>query len=99
MLPGAAAAPEAEGTELAADITFTGQTYEHQDVAEFMTRLGLIPQLTGITLATSTDSTTATGTSSASPAPTVTLKQFTVTAQLRPYTTQPPTTTLTEVAP
>ena len=30
MLPGAAAAPEAAGTELAADITFTGQTYEHR---------------------------------------------------------------------
>ena len=40
MLPGAAAA-EAAGGELAADITFTGQTYEHKDVAEFMTRLGL----------------------------------------------------------
>jgi Tfp pilus assembly protein PilN len=99
MLPSAASAEAAPVAAAAADVTFIGQTEEHRDVAEFMTRLGLIPQLTGITLATSTDSTTATGTSSASPAPTVTLKQFTVTAQLRPYTTQPPTTTLTEVAP
>jgi Tfp pilus assembly protein PilN len=99
MLPGAASAEAAPATAAVADITFTGQTEEHRDVAEFMTRLGLIPQLMGITLTTSTDSSTTTGTSTASPAPTVTFKQFTVTAQLRPYTTQPPTTTLTEVAP
>ena len=59
-----------------------------------MTRLGLIPQLMNITLTTSTDSSTASTTT------TTTFKQFTVTAQLRPYTTLPPTTTLqTEVAP
>ena len=29
------------------DVTFTGQTEKHRDVAEFMTRLGLIPQLMG----------------------------------------------------
>jgi Tfp pilus assembly protein PilN len=97
MLPGAPA--EAAPAATAVDITFTGQTEAHRDVAEFMTRLGLIPQLTGITLTTSTDASTTTGTTAASPAPTVTFKQFTVTAQLRPYTTQPPTTTLTEVAP
>ena len=93
MLPGSAlaeVAPAAAGT----DITFTGQTEKHRDVAEFMTRLGLIPQLMNITLTTSTDSSTASTTT------TTTFKQFTVTAQLRPYTTLPPTTTLqTEVAP
>jgi Tfp pilus assembly protein PilN len=99
MLPAAASAEPAPVTPGTADVTFTGQTEEHRDVAEFMTRLGLIPQLMGITLTTSSDSSTTTGTSAASPAPTVTFKQFTVTAQLRPYTTQPPTTTLTEVAP
>jgi Tfp pilus assembly protein PilN len=99
MLPGAAAAESVSGASATTDVTFTGQTEEHRDVAEFMTRLGLIPQLMGITLTTSTDSSTTAGTSTASPAPTVTFKQFTVTAQLRPYTAQPPTTTLTEVAP
>ena len=86
-----AAPAAADGT----DVTFTGQTEKHRDVAEFMTRLGLIPQLMNITLTTSTDSS-----STASTTTTTTFKQFTVTAQLRPYTTQPPTTTLqTEVAP
>jgi Tfp pilus assembly protein PilN len=85
MLPGTvvAAAP-APATE--ADVTFTGQTYEHRDVAEFMTRLGLIPQLTDIKLTSSTEATATEGT-----AVTVT---FTVTARLRPYLAPPPTTTL-----
>lgn len=94
MLPGSAlaAAPVAAATT---DVTFTGQTEKHRDVAEFMTRLGLIPQLMNITLTTSTDSSTGASTTT-----TTTFKQFTVTAQLRPYTTLPPTTTLqTEVAP
>ena len=50
MLPGAAAQPST-GT---ADVTFTGLTYTPDDVATFMTRLGLIPQLTDIQLSTST---------------------------------------------
>ncbi len=92
MLPGTALA-EAPVASTTADVTFTGQTEKHRDVAEFMTRLGLIPQLMNITLTTSTDSSTASTTT------TTTFKQFTVTAQLRPYTTQPPITTLqTEVA-
>jgi Tfp pilus assembly protein PilN len=99
MLPGAAVA-EAAPAAASVDVTFTGQTEEHRDVAEFMTRLGLIPQLMDITLTASTDaSSTSGGTTTSSSAPTVTFAQFTVTAQLRPYTTQPPTTTLTEVAP
>jgi Tfp pilus assembly protein PilN len=89
MLPGPAAAPEAAGTELAADITFTGQTYEHKDVAEFMTALGLLPHLTNIQLSNSTKaaSTGTTGTTTQS------LTTFTVTASLRRYQTAPPTTT------
>jgi Tfp pilus assembly protein PilN len=99
MLPGAAVV-EAAPAAASVDVTFTGQTEEHRDVAEFMTRLGLIPQLMDITLTASTDaSSTSGGTTTSSSAPTVTFAQFTVTAQLRPYTTQPPTTTLTEVAP
>jgi len=95
MLPGTALAEAAPGASTSTDVTFTGQTEKHRDVAEFMTRLGLIPQLMNITLTSSTDSSTASSTTT-----TTTFKQFTVTAQLRPYTTQPPTTTLqTEVAP
>jgi Tfp pilus assembly protein PilN len=81
MVPGSAAGTAATG---AADISFTGQTEKHRDVAEFMTRLGLIPQLMGIQLASSTDVATTT----------TDYKQFTVTAQLRPYTAAPPVTTL-----
>ena len=91
MLPGAPVEGVA-GASTTTDVTFTGQTEKHRDVAEFMTRLGLIPQLMGITLTTSTGASTASGTTTASTAPTVTYTQFTVTAQLRPYTTQPPTT-------
>jgi Tfp pilus assembly protein PilN len=91
MLPGAVAAPAGPA---AADVIFTGQTLKHRDVAEFMTRLGLIPQLMAITLGTSTD--TSAGTSSTS---TVSYKQFTVTARLRPYTTTPPSTQLQAVQP
>jgi Tfp pilus assembly protein PilN len=85
MLPGsaAAAAPGAVGT---ADITFAGTTFTHKDVAEFMTRLGLIPQLSNIQLASSTGAAAAAGTQA-----TVT---FTVTASLRPYLTPPPATSI-----
>jgi Tfp pilus assembly protein PilN len=96
MLPGAAAvagtAP-ADGST-STDVTFTGQTENHRDVAEFMTRLGLIPQLMSITLTSSTEAAATSSTTTASSPPTVTYTSFTVTAALRPYATQPPTTTL-----
>ena len=92
MLPGVPAAAAAT-----TDVTFTGQTEKHRDVAEFLTRLGLIPQLKGITLGSSIDVATAATTPGGTT--TTSVKQFTVTAQLRPYTTNPPTTTLQAVAP
>lgn len=95
MLPGGAAPAAAAPAAAAVDVTFTGTTEEHRDVAEFMTRLGLIPQIMAITLTTSTDTaaTTAT-TTTASTAPTATFTTFTVTAALRPYLQPPPATTL-----
>jgi hypothetical protein len=63
-------------------------------VAEFMTRLGLLPQLRGITLTSSTSTSAGTSTTS-----TVNYKQFTVTAGLRPYTTAPPATQVQAVQP
>jgi Tfp pilus assembly protein PilN len=90
MLPGAAAQ---EATSAATtDITFTGQAWSHDDVAEFMTRLGLIPQIQNILLTTSTGSVT----QAAETATTKTPGTFTVTAQLRPFLTPPPTTVLQE---
>jgi Tfp pilus assembly protein PilN len=85
MLPGPKQAKQASAS-VSTDVTFTGVTYSHKDVAEFMTRLGLIPQLTNIQLASSTASTT----SGSSTTATVT---FTVTASLREYVTTPPVTT------
>jgi Tfp pilus assembly protein PilN len=92
-LAGAAGAASAATT----DVTFMGSTYTHKDVAEFMTRLGLIPQLTNIQLTSSTvvPGVAATADTAATPA-TVT---FTVTATLRPYQTPPPTTALQGVTP
>ena len=95
MLPGVPAAPAASTST---DVTFTGQTEKNRDVAEFMTRLGLIPQLTNITLGSSIDSSSATATSEGATT-TTSIKQFTVMARLRPYTTNPPTTTLQAVTP
>lgn len=92
MLPGPAVAP-APAAAATTDLTFTGTSYAHKDVAEFMTRLGLIPQLSNVQLASSagaaaTDTTGASGTTGT---PTVT---FTVTASLRPYLTAPPATVI-----
>jgi Tfp pilus assembly protein PilN len=98
MLPGAAGGSAAPASATV-DVTFAGQTEKHRDVAEFMTRLGLIPQLMGITLTSSTDASSTGESTTASSTPTVSYKQFTVTAQLRPYATQPPTTTLQAVSP
>ncbi len=95
MLPGA---PAVEAGAAAAaptvDVTFTGVTEKHRDVAEFMTRLGLIPQLKDIQLISSTDSAAGAAAGAETTAPTATYKQFTVTAQLRPYLQLPPATTL-----
>ena len=95
MVPGApvaAAAPAAGTLAAATDVTFTGSTYTHRDVAEFMTRLGLIPQLSNIQLSSSTGTAAVAATAEAAGTPaTVT---FTVTAALRPYLTAPPTTVL-----
>jgi Tfp pilus assembly protein PilN len=85
MLPGTAVPA---GTVAAAtpDVTFSGTTYTHKDVAEFMTRLGLIPQLTNVQLSTSSGAAGTTTTQST--------VAFTVTASLRPFLTAPPATQL-----
>lgn len=94
MLPGAAVPATAAGaappTEV--NVTFAGTTYTHKDVAEFMTRLGLIPQLRDIQLTSSAGAAT---TSTSTTTKTVT---FTVTATLRPYLAPPPTTVLQQGA-
>ena len=92
MLPGPAV-PPAPAAAATTDLTFTGTSYTHTDVAEFMTRLGLIPQLSNVQLASSTGAaaTGATDTTATAVTPTVT---FSVTASLRPYLTPPPATVI-----
>jgi Tfp pilus assembly protein PilN len=91
MLPGSTT--EADGAAASTDITFVGQTWTHDDVAEFMTRLGLIPQIQNILLTNSTGAAEATVDAGTVKAP----GTFTVTAELRPFLTAPPTTVLQEV--
>ena len=67
-----------------ADVTFTGQAASHKDVADFMTRLGLMPQLMNIQLVSSAEAAASSGGtgSSTTSAP---LVAFQITAQLRPF--------------
>jgi len=65
-----------------ADVTLTGIAVAQRDVAEFMTRLGLMPQLTNIQLVNSqAGAATDTGETSVT---------YTITASLRPFQTAPP---------
>jgi Tfp pilus assembly protein PilN len=63
----------------AADITLQGRADSHVSVASFMTRLGLMPQLTNVQLVSSTASDNGN------------YVEFQITANLRPYAEQPPT--------
>ncbi len=99
MLPGTSmpAAGAAAGADAGSvDITFTGMARTHRDVADFMTRLGLIPQFTAIRL-TSSSSGGASGSGAATAGGGMAVS-FTVTASLRPYLTAPPTTTMQQQA-
>jgi Tfp pilus assembly protein PilN len=97
MLPAGTVEDAAAAAPATADVTFTGQTEEHRDVAEFMTRLGLIPQLMDIILTNSAEQATPAASDGTASAPSSV--QFTVTTRLRPYTTAPPTTQLEVVTP
>ncbi len=90
MLPGGSADEDGGGST---DITFVGQAWTHDDVAEFMTRLGLIPQIQNILLTNSTGPAQQGADAAAALQP----GTFTVTAELRPFLTAPPTTVLQEV--
>lgn len=90
MLPGSTTEADAGADSTA--ITFVGQAWTHDDVAEFMTRLGLIPQIQNILL-TNSAGPAAQGAETGAAQP----GTFTVTAELRPFLTAPPTTVLQEV--
>jgi Tfp pilus assembly protein PilN len=77
------------GSSGAADITFAGQALSHKDVADFMTRLGLMPQLMNIQLVSSQEG-SGSGSSSSSASTTTPLVTFQITAQLRPFVVKPP---------
>jgi Tfp pilus assembly protein PilN len=61
-----------------ADITLAGRADNHVSVAGFMTRLGLLPQLTNVQLVSSTESTSGN------------FVDYQITASLRPFSQQPP---------
>lgn len=77
MLAGSQLATGPAATSSGADVTFSGNAYTHEDVAEFMTRLGLMPQLMNVTLVSATKGSGG-------------LVAFQITAQLRPFLTKPP---------
>ena len=60
------------------DLTLSGKADTHVSVASFMTRLGLLPQLTDVQLVSSTESSNGN------------YVEFQITAHLRPFTQQPP---------
>jgi len=91
MLPGTAA-PAATGPGTS-NVTFVGRTKDHRDVAEFMTRLGLMPQIMDISLGSSQGASTATAATTTTTTDGTDIT-FTLTAQLRPYVQTPPATTL-----
>jgi Tfp pilus assembly protein PilN len=93
MLPGSAVTAPSAATAGSADLTFVGTTYTHDDVADFMTRLGLMPQLQNIQLASSTGGAVSSGSSTPSTV------SFTITASLRPFQTPPPSTNLQGTTP
>jgi Tfp pilus assembly protein PilN len=80
MLAGSALSGGGAGAAAVADIAMVGVADDFTDVADFMTRLGLMPQLTNIQLA-STQKSTQEGT--------VTVT-FTINASLRPFQVAPP---------
>jgi Tfp pilus assembly protein PilN len=80
MLAGGQLVSGPGGTASTVDITFTGYAMTHNDVAEFMTRLGLLPQIENIKL-TNSALTPVNGTIMAS---------YQVTVQLRPFLVAPP---------
>lgn len=88
MQPGAAKTAETStaGAAATTDITLAGLAPTHDAVAEFMTRLGLLPQLANINL-TDSQETAATPDQPA-------YVTYTITASLRPYVTPPPATTV-----
>jgi type IV pilus assembly protein PilN len=94
MLAGSAIGQTGAGGSSGTDVTFTGSALSMKDVAVFMTRLGLMPQLESPTLVNASEatsgtstSTTASGTSSTAGTSVV---NFQITAALRPFLVHPP---------
>lgn len=88
-VPGTMLAGTAAGTagSAGADVTFSGQAASHKDVADFMTRLGLMPQLMNVQLVSAAKA-AASGSGTGGTAA-VSLVGFQITAQLRPFETAP----------
>jgi len=81
MLAGSAIGATGGAATQGADITLAGEAYTHRDVAEFMTRLGLMPQIPNITLVSAAKS---------SSEETGDIITFQITASLRPFQSAAP---------
>lgn len=78
MQPTVGGATTSTGQTSTADLTLSGRADNHVSVASFMTRLGLMPQLTNVQLVSSTESTGGE------------YVDYVITAGLRPFAQQPP---------
>jgi Tfp pilus assembly protein PilN len=75
---GGSTSGQTAGQSGGADVTFVGRADSHVSVASFMTRLGLMPQLTNVRLVSSIQNESSS------------FVDFQITAGLRPYAQQPP---------
>jgi Tfp pilus assembly protein PilN len=91
MLAGGQISTAAGAAAGGADMTFSGTATSHKDVADFMTRLALMPQLMSIKLVSAQKGAAgSTSGGSSSTDSTATVVTFQITAQLRPFETAPP---------
>lgn len=88
MLAGSGIGQAAGGNTGQTDVTFRGSAFSMKDVAEFISRLGLMPQLDGPSLVSAEKSSSQTGVSGGTSSRPVI--NFEVTAQLRPFLVNPP---------
>jgi Tfp pilus assembly protein PilN len=78
MLPSVSGGSSGAAQSTGADVTLVGRADSHVSVASFMTRLGLLPQLTNVQLVSSTENDSGG------------FVDYQITANLRPFAQQPP---------
>lgn len=90
MLAGSAFGATAPATDTGADVQLSGEALSHRDVAELMTRLGLMPQIKDITLVTADKGTVTSTAGETGETTEQTVVTFQIVARLRPFQSAPP---------